>query len=445
MIYSFPSTSRDVYAQPNANTLTFDLAKNPIQNVQTLHMGQVIMPKSQLNLTRSRSITFQVSGNNTVQSVSLDPDFITTSGILSALSSLITAEVGGGETVTFGTNTQGWVQATSSVALTLFPDMPVPNTTNDTSVWEYADMSYVHVLGFSMHAPTVIPAGNTVSAIHLPGLYGHKHVLVRLRVNGVQVGNVFERCSGELTTGPFFSKIALDREPGDVKIVKNVVGYHAFTSDPKKITKLQIEIFEPIVGDASVLKRYDLNLREWSMNLIVNQKPPPNYTDAPPGLRLSISSKSRDVFSRIPIHNPIPISEIPTPSPEAIKSFTTELSTPSFVMMNVDKPLEGMRNVQRISIGETFFWHTFPLTSITWRWWTDIPSMFKVENVESWFFVSSADLIAGLNAAMSQDGETVQWSLVDGRMHILSSVKTVLFPDAPVPTGGLSVSYFENL
>ncbi len=446
MIFSFPSVSRNIYKQPNANSVEFDLKLNPIKNVKRISVGQIIMPKSELNLTRDRTFTYKVVSSGSTVSFTFNPDFKSLAVILPLLSTAMSVS---GRTVTFSQLASGKIQISSDTAITLFPDLPVSPAATAETVWQYVDTSMVNVLGFSLGAPTPVPAGSPVGAPNLPNNMGLTYALLMLRVNGEQVGHVYEKGPNQTTTGPFFTKLALNREPGDVLIIKDVVGHHAFTSADTTIRKLKIEIYEPIVGNT--LRPYDLNLRDWSFNLIVDfnyataattaaaAAPNPNFTDK----RLSVSSTMRDAFSRVPIKNPISLSDIPDPTPEAIRSFTTELSTPSYVELGMESA--PLKRVKSIAMGECLVWRTFPRGTIVWRWWTDIPTMLKIENIEWWAFTSDANLVAALTAATSQDANTVQWSIVNGRVHIQSSVKLVLFHDAPVPTGGLSMSYFENL
>lgn len=437
MILSIPSFSRNIYLHPDPAYVEIDLSKNTIKDVKQLFMGHVTLPKTEFNIVKTRTVVFKVLADNTTHTVSIEPDFLELPSLLTQLAQKMTSQ---NLTVNFSTDSSGKVSVQSSQEIMLFPDLP----STSEAIWEYSSTSLINVLGFDMRAPTTVAGNTAFTCPNIPNLNGRDYVLMELRVNDVPVGSLYEMGFGGQRFGPFFGKIELNSEPGDVTFSLFNSGAHTF-ADPKEITKLSIEIFAPVVGN--ILERYDLNLRDWTMNLIIEKTDdysvvlPKPETLSP--FHFSFNSKDRDVFDRVPkspLPGPIPPGQVLTG--QEIQNWWTTNSNPSFFKLALhDNPI---KNVKSLTLGDTFVWKTTPRRQITWSWFSDAGGMFNVENIE-WYEQNDANaVLSRLSTIMSKQeygGKTVSWSLVNGRATVTTNEKMILFTTDPVPTGHFILSH----
>jgi len=437
MILSIPSTARNVYQYPDPAYVRFDLSKNPIKNVKSLVMGQITVPKSEFNLVRTRSLHFKIVTTNQQFSVSLDPDFMNLQTILSKLQSAMTTNT---FQINLSVNNSGKVTVQTSTEIEFFDDLPTTNKSDD--IWKYVDSSFIKILGFDVTTPTTIQANTLFTCPNVVDVNGHEYVLMQVKINDTLVGNMYEVGLGGQRFGPFFGKVELNTEPGDVVFSVFNSGNHTFKNETTTISTITIEIFAPIMG--GVLHRYDLNLRDWSMNLIIQKVNDLSIVtepiNTPSKMHLSINSKDRDVFERIPVFPPA--APMPTGSTVSLRNWATEPSNPSYFKIDLSK--NPIKNVKAIRLGDTFIWKTTQTRTIEWSWFSDLAGIYKVENIEWYDQNDNSTLLAKLSTIMSHvdhGGKTVTWSLVNSKPTITSNEKMILFTTSPVPSGHFILSH----
>ena len=437
MILSIPSFARNIYRNPDPAQLEIDLSKNPIEIVKKLFMGHVTLPKTEFNVVSARSVVFKMLATNQTYSVTIEPDFMSLPDILNALAQKMSSQ---NLTVNFSTNNSGKVTIQSSSDLMLFPDLP----TTSEAIWNYTSTSLISVLGFDLRAPTTVVANTPLTCPNIPNLYGRDYVLMEMRINDVPVGSLYEVGHGAQLFGPFFGKIELNSEPGDVTFSLFNSGAHTF-ADPVDITKISIEIFGPVIGNK--LERYDLNLRDWTMNLIIEKPEDTSIVlpkpEALTPFHLSFNSRDRDVFDRIPkFPTPGPIPPGQSLTADQIREWWTDYSDPSYFQMDFSS--NPIKNVRSLTLGDTFVWKTTARRELVWSWFSDAGGMFNVQNIE-WYEQGNANaLLSRLSAIMSDQnygGKTVSWSLVNSRATITTNEKLILFTTDPVPTGHFILSH----
>lgn len=437
MILSIPSFARNVYTHPDPAYVQFDMSKNPIKRVKSLSMGHITLPKSEFNVVNARTLTFKVVATNQTFTVTLEPDFLSLQTLLTKLAAAMTTN---SFTVNFSINNSGKVTVQTSTEMQFFSDLPTTGKSED--IWKYVESSFIRVLGFNLTAPTSIQGNSPFTCPNIVDLQGRDYVFMQMKVNDVLVGNTYEMGTGGIRFGPFFGKIELTSEPGDVTFSPFNSGSHSFL-DETTISSISIEIMGPIVGNK--LSRYDLNLRDWTLSLIIEQ---PNETSvilpAPTNLsemQLSINSKDRDVFDRVPVFPPAPTLP-PQSTAQSIRDLTTVPSNPSYFSLDFSK--NPLKNIKSIRLGDTWLWKTTETREIQWSWFSDLAGIFKSDTVYWHEQTDESTLLARLSAIMSDTnygGKTVTWSVVNSKATITTNEKLILFTPSPVPTGHFILSH----
>lgn len=290
---SLPSTTRDLFVYPNPTFFSLEFPNNPIHSVKQIIQGETIIPKTQYNVIRQRSVTWRLGTDSadTVRNVSINPAFLSETQILNTLSAAMTSS--SGQTITWSIS-NGVVKCVAAVKIILFPDVPTSDRSTSAQMWDYVDTSFIKILGFNLadgKDNTTIPqnnqngqivytdgrygwvveAGNTgFTAPYLMDVNGSNYLLLRMMANGVELGSLYELNANKERIGPFFGKVVLATSPGSVAFALSNTGRHNF-NEPTTIYKLTLELVSPITG--TQVSRYDLNGLDWVLNLNIVHAP----------------------------------------------------------------------------------------------------------------------------------------------------------------------------
>lgn len=291
---SLPSTARDIFVYPSPTFYSLEFARNPLQSVKQIVQGETIIPKTQYNVIRKRSVTWRLESDNdtTVRVVTLNPAFLSETQILSTLSSAMTDASGHNITWSIA---NGLVSCLSASKIVLFPDVPTEDRNTSAEMWDYVDESFIKILGFNLAEGKdnstitsaeqngqltypdgrygwVVEANSAFTAPFLMDINGSNYLLLRLVANGVDLGSLYELNANKERIGPFFGKVVLATSPGNVAFALSNTGRHSFT-EPTTIFKLTLELISPVTGTG--VSRYDLNGLDWVLNLNIIQASKP--------------------------------------------------------------------------------------------------------------------------------------------------------------------------
>ena len=290
---SLPSTTRDVFRYPDPTFYSLEFPTNPIHAAKQIIQGETIIPKTQYNVIRQRSVTWRLGSDNanTVRTVSVNPAFLNETQILSALSTAMTNA--SGQTITWST-TGGLAKCVAATKIILFPDVPAFDRSTSAQMWDYVETSFIKILGFNLaegkdnstitstqqNNQTVYPDGRYGWVVDagatgfttpfLMDVNGSNYLLLRVMANGVELGSLYELNANKERIGPFFGKVVLATSPGSVAFALSNTGRHMF-NEPTTIYKLTLELVSPITG--TEVSRYDLNGLDWVLNLNIIHAP----------------------------------------------------------------------------------------------------------------------------------------------------------------------------
>lgn len=287
---SLPSTTRDIFLYPSPTFYSLEFAKNPLYSVKQIIQGETIIPKTQYNVIRKRSVTWRLESDSdtTVRMVTLNPAFLSEAQILSTLSSAMTNA--SGHNITWSIS-NGLVSCVSASKIILFPDVPTSDRNTSAQMWDYVDESFIKILGFNLaegkdnstitaieqngqwtypdgHYGWVLDANVAFTVPFLMDVNGSNYLLLRMVANGVELGSLYELNANKERIGPFFGKVVLATSPGNVAFALSNTGRHNF-AEPTTIYKLTLELISPITG--TEVSRYDLNGLDWVLNLNIIQ------------------------------------------------------------------------------------------------------------------------------------------------------------------------------
>ncbi len=262
---SVQSTSRDVFVHPTSSFFTLEFATNPLNQVKQIIQGECVIPKTEYNVIRQRSITWRLGseGASVVHTTTINPAFLSATQILALIQTDMATE--SGQTVLWTLENQK-CRCRCDVDLILFPDVP---TSTSSTLWDYTTTSFMKILGFNpatglVTVPSGVEATNGFLAPNLADVSGNNYLLIRLLANGTPLGSVYEFNANREMVGPFFGKAVLATAPGSVAYTFSMAGKHTFLS-PMTIYKLTLELISPIVG--TEIRQYNLNGQDWVMNL----------------------------------------------------------------------------------------------------------------------------------------------------------------------------------
>lgn len=285
------SASRDLVVDTQSHSFEVIMRSNPIKHVKRISLVDTYIPRLRTNFTNTRIVQYtwfdttglSISGGkypvpadlssrytDVVDHVVLQGElpFFDIYDILTDLSAHMSREFG--KTVAwskFGDR----VKITSSDQLVLWPNAPKPVSSVDSfETWDYVSGTLFRALGFDVSkGPVVLYPNIPYVTPFAYNLSGPPYVLLKLQVNGIPVGRLWELDAGGTRVGPYFARINVTNNVEEMCVCNDYKNVFYEFGSPTTITRLVFELMQPVVGLTPMY--YKMWGRDWIANFYIVQ------------------------------------------------------------------------------------------------------------------------------------------------------------------------------